>query len=45
MRNTRDVDKIRARARGRSTKFNAKHSVINMLTSLKTGGCGFELLA
>lgn len=34
---------IRAR-RGRSTKFNAKHSIINTLASLGTGGCGFEPL-
>lgn len=33
------------RAQGRSTKFNTKHFVINTLPSLRTGGCGFELLA
>jgi len=33
------------RARSRSTKFNAKHFIINTLPSLGTGGCGFELFA
>jgi len=38
----RHEERIQIRAQGCSTKFNAKHPVINALATLGTGGCGFR---